>query len=34
MKTVLNATITVFNPQDARNYASENLVFNVSRLTP
>ena len=29
MKTVLNATITLFNPQDARNYASENLVFNV-----
>ena len=28
MKTVLNTAITLFNPQNAGNYASENLVFN------
>ena len=29
MKTVLNTVlITLFNPQNAGNYASENLVFN------
>ena len=41
MKTVRNTAITLFNPQNAGNYASENLVFNffcerkhVPRLTP
>ena len=28
MKTVLNIAITLFNPQNAGYYASENLVFN------
>ena len=28
MITVLNTAITLFNPQNAGNYASENLVFN------
>ena len=28
MKTVLNTAITLFNPQNAGNYSSENLVFN------
>ena len=28
MKTVLYTTITLFNPKNAGNYASENLVFN------
>ena len=28
MKTVLYTTITLFIPQNAGNYASENLVFN------
>ena len=28
MKTVLNTAITLFNPQNAGNYASENLVYN------
>ena len=31
MKTVLNIAITLFNPQNAGNYASENLVFNFLR---
>ena len=28
MKTVLNISITLLNPQNAGNYASENLFFN------
>ena len=28
MKTVLYTTITLFNPHNAGEYASENLVFN------
>ena len=40
MKTALNTNITLFNPQNAGNFGSENLFFNfcerkhVPRLTP